>query len=233
MTTPDAPRQGAQANHRSTKENTRIRQEISPSISPNLQTCAAELYAALFGTWKYPKRASRMTGRAERKYTDIPTYSFGPEHFDAHLAGHDTYADTLGLLREARSGCKDYDDAGEVEIIAALAAAAAKGITAATFLLPGNVGEHTGGHLWALYERLYPVADIRAQFRTIPRSRKGEDYPRGNPVRIPFGYHKRKRKGTRGARAPRWSALRSRRPRSSVACQSLLASPARWMSIAS
>lgn len=163
----------------------------------HLQRCG-QLYAALFGTWKGPKRASRMTGRADQahKYVDIPNYSFGPEHFAAHMAGRDTYAGTLGLLGEARSGCKDYDNAGEAEIVAALAAAATKGITAAAFLLPGSDGEHTGGHIWTFYDRLYPESDIRAQLRTIPRSRKGEDYPSGNPVRFPFGYHKRKK--TRG-----------------------------------
>src|SRR5689334_6743934 len=109
-----------------------------------------QIYAALFGTWKGPKRASRMTGRADQghKYIDIPVYSFTPEHFAAHLDGRDTYAGTLSLLGEARAGCKDYDDAGEAEIVAALAAAASKGITAAAFLLPGAAGEHTGGHLW-------------------------------------------------------------------------------------
>jgi hypothetical protein len=89
-----------------------------------LQTRADQLYTALFGTWKGPKRASRMTGRADQKYIDIPTYSFGPEHFAAHLAGRDTYAGTLGLLGEARTGCKDYDDAGEAEHLPATLAQA-------------------------------------------------------------------------------------------------------------
>jgi hypothetical protein len=163
----------------------------------HLQTRAAELYTALFGTWSDPKRASRMTGRADQanKYVDIPIYSFGRAHFAEHLAGRDTYAGTLGVMGTAWSGCKDYDDAGEAEIVAALAAAG-KGITAAAFLLLGAPGEHTGGHLWTFYDPDYPESDIRAQLRTIPRSRKGEDYPRGNPVRLPFGYHKLKR--TRG-----------------------------------
>lgn len=104
-------------------------------------------------------------------------------------------AGTLGVLGTARSGCKDYDDASEAEIVAALAAAT-KDITAAAFLLLGATGEHSGRHLWTLYDRDYPESDIRAQLGTIPRSRKGEDYPSGNPVRLPFGYHKLKR--TRG-----------------------------------
>lgn len=167
-----------------------------------LPTRAAELYdrlyTALFGTWKGPKRASRMTGRADqaRKYIDIPDYSFSHAHFDAHLSGRETYAGTLGVLGTAWSGCKDYDDADDAEIVAALAAAAAKGITAGAFLFPGAPGEHSGGHLWTFYDHDYPIPDIRAQLRTIPRSRKGEDYPSGNPIRIPFGYHKLKR--TRG-----------------------------------
>src|SRR6266496_3351268 len=99
-----------------------------------LQTRTADqLYTALFGTWKGPKRASRMTGCTDQnhKYIDIPTYSFSRAHFAEHLAGRDTYAGTLGALGTAWSGCKDYDDAGEDEIVAALAAAATKGITAA------------------------------------------------------------------------------------------------------
>ena len=40
------------------------------------------------------------------------------------------------------------------------------------------------------------VADIRAQLRAIRRTGKGEDYPSGNPIRLPFGFHQIKK--TRG-----------------------------------
>jgi hypothetical protein len=86
------------------------------------------LYTLLYGTWQYPKRARRMTGRNTQsgKYIDIEDYSFTPTHLAEHLAGRETYATTLGVLGEARSGCKDYDEAEEAEILAALDAAAAK-----------------------------------------------------------------------------------------------------------
>ena len=92
----------------------------------DLQTRADQLYTALFGTWKGPKRASRMTAAQSRT------------------------ANTL----------------------------TSRPIASVVRTLPNT------------------SSDIRAQLRTIPRSRKGEDYPSGNPVRLPFGYHKLKR--TRG-----------------------------------
>lgn len=163
-----------------------------------LQTRADQLWALLFGTWGSPRRASRMTGRADQahKYIDIPTYSFGRAHFAAHLAGRDTYAASLGAAGAAWAGCKDYDSADEAEILAALDQARQKGMTAAAIVLLGAPGAHSGGHLWVFYDRPYAESDIRAQLRTIRRSGKGEDYPSGNPIRLPFGYHKLKQ--TRG-----------------------------------
>lgn len=157
------------------------------------------LYTLLYGTWNSPKRISRMNGPGStRKYCDIAEYSYNRALLADHLAGRETYATTLGLLGEARAGCKDYDEADEAEIVAAQDAATARGITTVAFLLPDddNTHAHFGGHLWTFYDAAYPESDIRAQLRTIPRTGKGEDYPSGNPVRNPFGYHKTKK--TRG-----------------------------------
>jgi hypothetical protein len=139
-----------------------------------------------------------MTSRRDhdRKYSDIDAYSFTAEHLAAHLAGTATYAATLGAAGTARAGCKDYDSADEAEILAALEQAHQKGITAAAIVMPGAAGEHTGGHLWVFYDRPYAESDIRAQLRTIRRSGKGEDYPSGNPIRLPCSYHQIKK--TRG-----------------------------------
>jgi hypothetical protein len=79
-----------------------------------------------------------MTGRATPKYLDIPDYSFGPAHLAAHLAGHATYAATLGAAGDAWTGCKDYDDTSEAEIVQALAEAARKDIIASAILMPGG-----------------------------------------------------------------------------------------------
>jgi hypothetical protein len=162
-----------------------------------LQT-ADRLWALLYGTWGSPRRASRMTSRRDhdRKYSDIDAYSFTVEHLAAHLAGTATYAATLGAAGAAWAGCKDYDSADEAEILAALDQAQQKGIAAAAIVMPGRAGEHTGGHLWVFYDRPYAESDIRAQLRTIRRLGKGEDYPSGNPIRLPFGYHQIKK--TRG-----------------------------------
>ena len=158
----------------------------------------AQLWALLYGTWGSPRRASRMTSRREhdRKYSDIEAYSFNVNHLAAHLAGIATYAATLGAASTARAGCKGYDSADEAELCAALDQAQQKGITAAAILMPGRAGEHAGGHIWVFYDRPYAESDIRAQLRTIRRSGKGEDYPSGNPIRLPFGYHQIKK--TRG-----------------------------------
>jgi hypothetical protein len=159
-------------------------------------TDAERLHDILYGWWKGPKRASWMTGCSEPKYLDLPEYSYSAALLADHLAGRETYAGVLGIGGMARAGCKDYDSADEAEILAALDTATAKGITAAAFILTDPAGGHTGGHLWTFYDRPYTVADILAQLRTIPRSGKGEDYPSGNNIRYPFGYHKVKR--TRG-----------------------------------
>lgn len=157
---------------------------------------ADTLYTALYDGYKQ-QRASRMREPGDGpKYKDIPNYSFDRALLAAHLDGTDTYAATLGCLGRAKAGCKDYDEASEAEILAALDIAARKGITAVAFLMTDPAGGHTGGHLWTLYDQPYPIADIRAQLRTIPRAGKGEDYPSGNPIRVPFGYHKAKQ--TRG-----------------------------------
>lgn len=159
----------------------------------NLQT-ADRLWILLYGTWGSPRRASKMTDRrdADRKYCDLENnYSFTPDHLAAHLAGTATYATTLGAAGAAWAGCKDYDSASEAEIVAALAHTDRRGITAAAIVMPGN-----RAHLWTFYDRPYPESDIRAQLRTIPRSGKGEDYPSGNPIRLPGGYHRIKQ--TRG-----------------------------------
>jgi hypothetical protein len=105
---------------------------------------ADRLYARLFGDWKTIKRASKMSGRCDqaRKYTDIPDYGFSRALLVEHLDGRSTYAATLGLLGQARAGAKDYDAADEAEILAALAAAADRGIVAAAFLVGGRAGEH-------------------------------------------------------------------------------------------
>jgi hypothetical protein len=160
---------------------------------------ADRLWSLLYGTWGSPRRASRMTSRRDhdRKYIDLPEYySFTRDHLAEHLAGTATYATTLGAADAAWSGCKDYDSASEAEILAALEQARQQGITAAAIVMPGTAGEHCGGHLWTFYGCPYPVADIRAQLRTIRRTGKGEDYPSGNPIRPPFGYHQIKK--TRG-----------------------------------
>lgn len=161
-------------------------------------TPSDRLWTLLYGTWGPPRRASRMTGQSgqHRKYTDIAEYSFSRAQLADHLAGRSTYAATLGAAGTAWAGCKDYDSAGEAEILAALKQAAQRGITAAAFILLDPTGGHMGGHVWLFYDRPYPVADIRAQLRSLRRNGSGEDYPSGNPIRLPFGYHQVKQ--TRG-----------------------------------
>jgi hypothetical protein len=140
-----------------------------------------------------------MTGKRSQaaKYLDLKNnYSLTRAMLAEHLAGRETYATTLAAAGTAWAGCKDYDAASDAEIIAAQDSATARGITTVAFLMPGKPGEHCGGHLWTFYNRPYAESDILAQLRTIPRKGKGEDYPSGNPIRLPFGVHKVKK--TRG-----------------------------------
>jgi hypothetical protein len=111
---------------------------------------------------------------------DIPgEYRFGLAMLRDHLNGRETYAVTLALAGYARAGCRDYDNASEAEMLAALRKAGEHGLCAFLILMPGAEGGHQGGHLWCLFENVVPVANIRAALR-----------------RLPFGYYKLK--GTRG-----------------------------------
>jgi hypothetical protein len=164
--------------------------------TPAPSTAADQLYTLIFDTDK-PKRVSRMTAHGDPKYVDIQDYGFTRADLSDHLAGRETYAATLALLGQARAGCKDYDSADEAQILAALDKATELGLSACAFILTDPTGGHVGGHLWLFYDAPYAAADIRATLRKIPRTGAGEDYPIGNPIRLPFGYHKGKR--TRGS----------------------------------
>jgi hypothetical protein len=137
-----------------------------------------------------------MTGRDKPKYMDIRgEYRFDVAMFRDHLNGRETYAVSLALAGYARAGCRDYDNASEAEMLAALRKASEQGLCAFLILMPGAEG-HQGGHLWCLFDDDVPVSDIRAALRRLPGG-KGELYPSGSRIRLPFGYHKLKQ--TRGA----------------------------------
>jgi hypothetical protein len=137
-----------------------------------------------------------MTGRAEPKYLDIRgEYVFDAAMLRDHLRGHETYAVTLALAGRARAGCRDYDNASQAEMLAALRKAAELGLCAFLILMPDATDGHQGGHLWCLFADDVPVSDICAALRRLPGG-KGELYPSGSRIRLPFGYHKLKR--TRG-----------------------------------
>lgn len=146
-----------------------------------------------------PQRASIMTGQAEPKYRDAKGHQLGPADVLDHLAKARTWAATLADREgNAVAGCRDYDDADAGELVAALDAAAARGLVAFAILMPGAEGEHRGGHLWALYRRPAPWFDVKAQLAALPGGR-GEVYPdgkKGNAIRLPLGYHRLKE--TRG-----------------------------------
>lgn len=140
-----------------------------------------------------PRRVAVMKAAGERKYQDLDERPDREAFFKLaldHLAGKRTIAVTLadsaGL---ARAGCRDYDAGGEAALLAALDADAARGIVSFALVLAG--GDHSGGHLWRLYAQPAPARDIRADLRRLP-GEKGELYPGNNPIRLPFGYHRRK-----------------------------------------
>jgi hypothetical protein len=164
------------------------------SPTPNVVTTsgpslAERLYAALLPG--KPRLASRMTGQAEPKYMDIRgEYRFDVAMFRDHLNGRETYAVSLALAGYARAGCRDYDNASKTEMLAALRKAAEHGLCAFLILMPDN-----RAHLWCIFADDVPVSDIRAALRKLPGG-KGELYPSGSRIRLPFGYHKLKQ--TRG-----------------------------------
>lgn len=144
-----------------------------------------------------PRRVAVMKAAGERKYQDLDERpdretlrKLALDHLEGKRTIAVTLADDAGL---ARAGCRDYDAGGEAALLAALDADAARGIVSFAFLLAG--GDHSGGHLWRLYAQPAPARDIRADLRRLP-GEKGELYPDNNPIRLPFGYHRRKR--TRG-----------------------------------
>jgi hypothetical protein len=164
--------------------------QATPNVVTTSGPSLAERLYAAFLPGK-PRLASRMTGRAEPKYMDIPgEYRFDVGMLRDHLNGRETYAVSLALAGYARAGCRDYDNASEAEMLAALRKAGALGLCAFLILMPDN-----RAHLWCIFADDVPVSDIRAALRKLPGG-KGELYPSGSRIRLPFGYHKLK--GTRG-----------------------------------
>jgi hypothetical protein len=148
---------------------------------------------------EYDKKAKRFTGQMvpRDKYEDIS----GPltrAMLQQHAAGAVTYSYMLDLEGKARAGVFDVDKGGRAVLVAALAAAHELGITAFAIVLPGE--QHDGGHVYALYDKLYDAADIRAQVLLVVERAGLETkevwpgYQQG--IRGLFGYHQTK--GTRG-----------------------------------
>ena len=143
-----------------------------------------------------PRRLALMNGPdRERKYSDPPQgHRFTLDDMRAHLRapgqpGARTWAaallDAEGL---AVAGCRDYDgDNGNGARLAleALDRAQAAGLVAFAILVAGR------GHVWPLYRRPAPAADIRAQLAAVLPAGPGEIYPSGNNIRLPLGYHRR------------------------------------------
>lgn len=145
-----------------------------------------------------PARISLMTESGAPKYRDVTSRPSRDELVSLaadHLSGARTVASTLATDGMTRAACKDYDDATEADMLAALGEAERRGLVAFAILVTGTEGTHRGGHLWALSDRPYAAADVAAAVRSLPGG-KGETYPSGNPIRWPFGYHRTKR--TRG-----------------------------------
>lgn len=162
------------------------------AIDPTAKRARRLLAACLLDI---PARVSLMTEAGDAKYRDIakPTRDELRELARDHLAGRRTIAATLATDGMAIAGCRDYDAGGEPALLAALQSDQARGIASFAFLL--DQGDHPGGHVWRLYDRPAPARDIAADLATLPGER-GELYPSGNAIRLPFGYHRRKR--TRG-----------------------------------
>lgn len=171
-----------------------------PAPEHEAQRLASTLYSLLFVA--PPKRAATMTQSGPDKYRDVKRHILSIEDIRDHLAARRTWATTLtnkdGMTR---AGCRDYDAGGKQLLLDGLASAASDGITAFAIYLPATSDNEAtkatndGGHVWTLYKRPAPAKDVKAQLAALPGA-KGEIYPSGNCVRLPFGLHRRK--GTRG-----------------------------------
>lgn len=105
---------------------------------------------------------------------------------------------TVAGKRVACAACRDYDAGGEAILRQALVAAQAMGLTAFAVFVPARndePGDNDGGHVWAFFRENESAERLRAVLSALP-GEKGEIYPSGNSIRLPFGFHRRKR--TRG-----------------------------------
>jgi hypothetical protein len=169
----------------------------APITSDQAEQIARALYRALFTA--PPRRCALMKASGDHKYSDAPKkHQLSVADICDHLDGIRTWATTLaGPDGQALAGCCDYDQGGELVLLAALDAARTAGRIAFGIHMPGagTDDDHDGGHYWELYNQPAPVRDITAQLATLPKG-KGEIYPSGNCIRLPLGLHRRK--NTRG-----------------------------------
>lgn len=159
---------------------------------------AHDLLTACFPTAPPRRVAAMMSPGSTKKFCDIPAPKAEEMHrlMRDHLTGARTIAACLvDDQGRALAACRDYDHGGEQILLAALERDRLHRIVSFAIWMPGNGRDHDGGHLWRLYRRPAPADVLRNALGSLPPD-QGECYPSGNCIRLPFGFHRRKR--TRG-----------------------------------
>lgn len=143
-----------------------------------------------------PRRVARMfdPGHGD-KYRDISKDApFTHSMLLAHVCGRETWAATLNRGDNSCLGVIEVDVGGRPAVLAVLAAATERGLTAFAIAVDNPLSRHAGGHVWFLYTESAASVAIVAQLRQVATaaglSADSEIWPCNQVIRLPFGYHR-------------------------------------------
>jgi hypothetical protein len=112
----------------------------------------------------------------------------------SHASGRETWAATLDSQAQSRLGVIEVDQGGRPAVLAVLAAAAERGLSAIAIAVDNPLSGHAGGHVMFIYAEPAPVGTIVAQLREVATAAglpdASEIWPCNQVIRLPFGYHR-------------------------------------------
>ena len=142
-----------------------------------------------------PRRVARMLDPGKDKYKDVPRHVLlDRAKLQRHASGVETWATTLDQDGMSRAGVIEVDQGGRGAVMAALAAAERLGLVCFAIAVDNPLSEHSGGHIWFIYDDWYRITDIRAQLMLVVAAAglpaDTETWPCGQVIRLPFAYHR-------------------------------------------
>jgi hypothetical protein len=167
--------------------------ELAPR-APSVDRQITDYLMQLLGE-RRPRRVARMLDPGADKYRDLPkAAALTPAQLHTHASGASTYATTLDQGGMSRAGVIEVDQGGRSAVRAIMAAAERLHLACYALAVDNPLKDHTGGHVWFLYDEWYSVADIRAQIGQVVAAANmpptTEIWPCNQVIRLPFGYHR-------------------------------------------